>query len=88
LPQVGEEPVRVRVQGKVFTARRLAKLLWPEEGLTKAHLMEYLVRMAPYMLPYLRHRFLSFPQETSGRSPSSRRRRRTTRWDSGTGPCG
>lgn len=35
------------------------KILWPEEGITKAHLLDYLVRMSPYLLRHLAHRPLT-----------------------------
>ncbi|RDJ93660.1 hypothetical protein B4Q13_20430, partial [Lacticaseibacillus rhamnosus] len=47
------------------------KVLWPADGITKRDMIEYYVRMAPYMLPYLRDRPLSmqvFPDGIDGKS--------------------
>ncbi|MGA8418048.1 MAG: non-homologous end-joining DNA ligase [Candidatus Dormiibacterota bacterium] len=49
----------------------LQKVLWPADGITKRDMIEYYVRMAPYMLPYLRDRPLSmqvFPDGIDGKS--------------------
>lgn len=35
------------------------KLLWPSEGLTKAHLLDYFVHMSPYLLQHLTGRALT-----------------------------
>ena len=46
-------------------------MLWPADGITKRDMIEYYVRMAPYMLPYLRDRPLSmqvFPDGIDGKS--------------------
>jgi bifunctional non-homologous end joining protein LigD len=46
-------------------------VLWPADGLTKRDMIEHYVRMAPYMLPYLRDRPLSmqvFPDGIDGKS--------------------
>jgi bifunctional non-homologous end joining protein LigD len=47
------------------------KVFWPAEGYTKANLIEYYERVAPFMLPYLRDRPLvltRFPDGISGKS--------------------
>jgi bifunctional non-homologous end joining protein LigD len=49
----------------------LDKVLWPADGITKRDMIEYYVRMAPFMLPYLRERPLSmqvFPDGIDGKS--------------------
>jgi len=49
----------------------LDKVLWPADGLTKRDMIEYYVRMAGHMLPYLRDRPLSmqvFPDGIDGKS--------------------
>jgi bifunctional non-homologous end joining protein LigD len=46
----------VEIDSRVLTLTNLDKVLWPEEGLTKADLIDYYRRMAPIMLPYLRDR--------------------------------
>ncbi len=51
-----EERLRVRVAGRELELSHLDRLLWPEDGLTKADLIAYLVQVAPHMLPHLRDR--------------------------------
>jgi bifunctional non-homologous end joining protein LigD len=49
----------------------LRKVFWPAEGYTKADLIEYYERVAPWMLPYLRDRPLvltRFPDGIAGKS--------------------
>jgi len=43
----------VEIDGVTVKLTNLNKLIWPEEGLTKAHLIKYYSDMAPYVLPYL-----------------------------------
>lgn len=46
----------------------LTKVLWPDAGLTKAHLVQYYTRVAPYLLPHLARRPLTvirYPQGIS-----------------------
>ena len=65
------ERQRVIVAGRDLTVSRLNRVLWPEEGLTKAALMEYLLAVAPVMLPHLRGRPLSvvrYPEGIKGES--------------------
>jgi bifunctional non-homologous end joining protein LigD len=47
---VAEYPVRVT---------NLDKLLWPQAGITKGEFIEYVIRMAPVMLPHLQDRPLT-----------------------------
>jgi bifunctional non-homologous end joining protein LigD len=49
----------------------LNKVLWPEERYTKGHLIEYYREISPWILPYLRSRFLvmdRYPDGISGKS--------------------
>jgi bifunctional non-homologous end joining protein LigD len=49
----------------------LRKVFWPAEGYTKADLLDYYERIAPWMLPYLRDRPLvltRFPDGIAGKS--------------------
>lgn len=45
----------VKVKDRELKLTNLDKVLWPE-GLTKAHLIDYYCRIAPYLLPYLDNR--------------------------------
>ncbi|HEY6468274.1 MAG TPA: non-homologous end-joining DNA ligase [Candidatus Dormibacteraeota bacterium] len=62
---------RWEIAGRRLPLTNLDKVLWPAEGLTKRDMIEYYVRMAPYMIPYLRNRPLSmqvFPDGIDGKS--------------------
>jgi bifunctional non-homologous end joining protein LigD len=59
------------IGGRTLPLTNLDKVLWPADGLKKRDMIEYYVRMAPYMLPYLRDRPLSmqvFPDGIDGKS--------------------
>ena len=59
------------IGGRRLPLTNLQKVLWPADGITKRDMIEYYVRMAPYMLPYLRDRPLSmqvFPDGIDGKS--------------------
>lgn len=49
----------VKVGTRTLTLSNLDKLLWPEDGITKADLIRYYVMLAPYLLPHLRGRALT-----------------------------
>jgi bifunctional non-homologous end joining protein LigD len=62
---------RWEIAGRRLPLTNLDKVLWPQDGITKRDMIEYYVRMAPYMLPYLRDRPLSmqvFPDGINGKS--------------------
>jgi bifunctional non-homologous end joining protein LigD len=62
---------RWEIAGRRLPLTNLDKVLWPKDGLTKRDMIEYYVRMAPYMIPYLRDRPLSmqvFPDGIDGKS--------------------
>ena len=46
----------VRIGGKEVKITRPGKVLFPEDGITKADLIRYYRRIAPRMLPHLRNR--------------------------------
>ena len=59
------------IAGRRLPLTNLDKVLWPADGITKRDMIEYYVRMAPFMLPYLRERPLSmqvFPDGIDGKS--------------------
>ncbi|MBV9526195.1 MAG: non-homologous end-joining DNA ligase [Candidatus Dormibacteraeota bacterium] len=59
------------VGGRRLALTNLDKVLWPQDGFTKRDMVDYYVRMAPYLLPYLRDRPLSmqvFPDGIAGKS--------------------
>ena len=59
------------IAGRRLALTNLDKVLWPADGITKRDMIDYYVRMAPYLLPYLRDRPLSmqvFPDGIEGKS--------------------
>lgn len=66
-----------RVEGREVAVTRLDKILFPEIGAAKAEVIDYYVRMAPCILPYLRDRpfsMLHFPDGVHGKSFYRKRR--------------
>jgi bifunctional non-homologous end joining protein LigD len=54
---------------KRVTCTRLSKILYPKAGFTKAEVIDYYVRVAPFLLPHLRDRPVSlkrFPDGVTG----------------------
>lgn len=56
----------VAVAGRRLALSNLTKVLWPEDGITKAELIDYYLRMAPYMLPHLQDRPLVMTRYPDG----------------------
>ena len=59
----------VEVAGRRVRLTNLDKILWPETGFTKAQMIEYYVRVAPWLLPHLAGRPLTlrrFPNGVEG----------------------
>lgn len=57
---------RVEIEGKEVHLTNLDKVWWPEVGFTKAHLVEYYLAIADYLLPHLRGRPLTFTRYPNG----------------------
>lgn len=57
---------QVEVEGRRLTLSNLRKVFWPEQGITKAELIEYYTAMAPYLLPYLKDRPLVLTRYPDG----------------------
>jgi bifunctional non-homologous end joining protein LigD len=51
--------VRVHIDGRELELSNLDKVLYPETGYTKGEIIDYYVRVAPYLLPHLRSRPLT-----------------------------
>ncbi len=71
----GEGPERVpavlEVEGHRIKLTNLEKVLWPEDGYTKADLIRYYTEVSPYLVPWLRDRPLTmkpFPDGIAGQS--------------------
>lgn len=47
---------QVAVAGRTLSLSNLEKVYWPDDGITKAELIEYYTRIAPYLLPHLKER--------------------------------
>jgi bifunctional non-homologous end joining protein LigD len=54
IPAAGNHTVKV--QGREVRLTNLDKLFWPEEGITKGHLIQYYADVAPVLLPHIRDR--------------------------------
>ncbi|SHF67309.1 non-homologous end-joining DNA ligase [Streptoalloteichus hindustanus] len=58
--------VTTQVQGRRLKLSNLEKVLYPQEGFTKAEVLDYYVRIAPVLLPYLRARPLTLRRYPDG----------------------
>lgn len=56
----------VRIGTRELALTNLEKVLWPEDGYTKADLIDHYVRVAPYMLPHLAGRPLVLTRYPDG----------------------
>lgn len=65
MSQAGER-ISVDVLGKEVQLTHLDKVLFPASGFTKAHLINYYVRIAPQLLPHLRRRPLTLKMYQQG----------------------
>jgi len=65
------ERVAVQFEGNRLELSHLDKRFWPKQGYTKADLIEYYVKVAPFLLPHLTDRPLTlirFPEGIEGES--------------------
>ena len=79
------ERVRVSIDGHQLELSNLDKVLYPETGFTKGEVIDYYVRVAPYLLPHLAGSAADphpLP-ERSGRGQLLREEQ--ARWDAGLG---
>ncbi len=56
----------VEMEGKRLSLSNLRKDLYPSYGFTKAHVLDYYRRIAPFMLPHLKDRALTFKRYPDG----------------------
>lgn len=56
----------VEVQGRQLKLSNLEKVMYPETGFTKGHLIDYYTRIAPVLLPHLKGRPLTMKRYPSG----------------------
>ncbi len=59
-------PKVVEIAGRRLSLSNLEKDLYPSYGFTKAHILEYYRRMAPFILPHLRDRALTLKRYPEG----------------------
>lgn len=60
------ERLQVYIGGRILQVSHLDRVLWPRQGWRKADLMEYLVEVAPLLLPHLRNRPLTVVRYPDG----------------------
>ena len=60
------EKVAVEVEGRTLTLSNLDKVLYPEVGFTKAEVIDYYTRIAPYLIPHVANRPLTFKRYPDG----------------------
>jgi bifunctional non-homologous end joining protein LigD len=58
--------VNVDVEGRVVHVSSLERVLWPQTGTTKAHLLEYYLQVAPLLLPHLADRPVTLHRYPTG----------------------
>lgn len=56
----------VQVDGRQVRVSNLDKVLWPKAGFTKGAMIDYYVRIAPYLLPHLKGRPLTLKRYPNG----------------------
>ncbi len=56
----------VTIDGKRLSLSNLDKVLYPADGYTKGQMIDYYVRIAPVMLPHLRHRPITLKRYPDG----------------------
>jgi bifunctional non-homologous end joining protein LigD len=66
---VSRETIRTTIDGRELTISNLDKVFYPDSGFTKGEMIDYYVRIAPFMLPHLADRPLTmkrFPDGVDG----------------------
>lgn len=56
----------LELNGYPVVLSNLEKLLWPEDGISKYHLIDYYLKIAPYILPFLKDRPQSLHRHPNG----------------------
>ena len=60
------EKVAVDVEGRNLVLTNLAKVLYPDTGFTKGHVIDYYLRVAPALLPHIANRPLTLKRYPDG----------------------
>ncbi len=79
-----EEPLHVEVDGQRLRITHPSKVMFPDEGITKAEILQYYLTIAPVLMPHVHDRPViihAFPMGVKER-PYHRR------WISGQAPAG
>jgi bifunctional non-homologous end joining protein LigD len=58
--------LEVEIDGRVLSLSNLDKVMYPEAGFTKGHMVDYYTRIAPAVLPHLRDRPLTLKRYPDG----------------------
>jgi bifunctional non-homologous end joining protein LigD len=66
LRPVAAKRQHVDIDGRTLSLSNLDKVLYPEAGFTKGHVIEYYTRVAPVLLPHLRGRPLTLKRYPNG----------------------
>ncbi|OHB52763.1 MAG: hypothetical protein A2Y12_09985 [Planctomycetes bacterium GWF2_42_9] len=61
-----QESKTITIEGKKLTLTNLSKVLYPQTGFTKAGVIDYYRRMAPYILPHLINRPVTLKRYPQG----------------------
>ena len=60
------DEVTLEIEGRAVKCTRLSKVLYPASKFTKAEVIEYYVRIAPYILPHLKDRPVTLKRYPDG----------------------
>jgi bifunctional non-homologous end joining protein LigD len=63
---VAAKRLDIEVDGRTLSLSNLDKVLYPEAGFTKGHVIDYYTRVAPVLLPHLRGRALTLKRYPNG----------------------
>src|SRR5262245_2003301 len=61
-----ENDTILRIEGREVSVSRLNKVFYPETGFTKGQVIDYYIRISPFLLPHLRDRPLTLKRYPDG----------------------
>src|SRR5579875_369312 len=50
------EKQELEIDGRILTVSNLSKVLYPDSGFTKGQVLDYYIRVSPYLLPHFKDR--------------------------------
>jgi bifunctional non-homologous end joining protein LigD len=68
---MAQDKISVEVEGRALTLTNLSKVLYPEDGFTKAEMLDYYQRISPVLLPHIAGRPVTlkrYPEGVDGES--------------------